>query len=355
MKIKGLTSVLLIMCIALSLLSIVFAAGLQTTNKRLHELQALIEGNNRSIRSVELQNSSEHYEYRKAKVQAALYNKQAALYSYSSGLHSKKKEHETALEKYRFQAEYYNVCLLIKNLTVLNSELELVTEQLEAEQEKLDLGHSTELAVKELQGIKRSLEDAIAKTNNTIATTKNSLKSRLSIGLNESFSPQFELPTTITNVKSYTVNALTTAVLSNNLELNTISNSITAQLILIRDFEAVLNINDNELLLARADFAKMQLEDEALRSRLELYVRQKHYEYTEAYSSINTQLQRKQVLQEKLVVLEQEYSEGVHSELEYKAAKLSIDKQLYEVEVSMVNYLNAGVILDLVNSGIWVK
>jgi hypothetical protein len=284
--------------------------------------------------------------------EAAILKNQLDQENFDISQYSQKQSQQKLTQEYQFQVNYYNVCLSMQQLQLNQSQLNLVNEQIIVEEEKLKQGTSTQLNVDQLSLNKQKILDQISTLNNTISLDQDVLKTELNQPLNIQFSPSFIIPDTVDNSNTYTLLTLTQACENDNLNLLEDNAFIGFYGTLATSLSACVDQSDPSYCNAVAEKSNTQIQADILRQQIDISAEQQYDEFSECLAAYNTSNQEKNVLNEKKLVLNAQYTSGSISELDYLTDNFSILQQLNAELSDTVNLINARTCIVLVQNGI---
>lgn len=353
---KSLTILLVVLVLSFGTFnSGVAVSNIDTNNKGIDDLKNLIPDDNAGIQGVDNDQQSLEAQYKAAYKQTAALEMSLEQMSLNKVLYTNKRNNQKVIEKYILQVNYYKTCLLIKQKEILNNQLEVLNLQITVEQTKLAQGNSTELNVRDLTNQKAVLVNSISEISDNIELSKNNLKAALNMDFDDAFTPSFSIPSVSTTALGYTLTTLKADCISKNVDVLTADNNIKAQSNYILKLKLVFSDTESEVIGAKSDLSKMQMNENVLKKSLTSYVKQAFSQYNQSVPKVQTANERNGILNDQLLVIETNHQLGNTSDLEYQQQKYDVNKQLYDINSTLVDYLNIKTLVDLIDRGIYIK
>lgn len=339
-----------------------YAAGRVYANKNLEDLKQYVETDSLNIQIVDVEQRILEGQYNEADKQLKEYKKQMALQqnqvdklNFQKLQYDKRRSQRKLIERYQLQVQYYNVCLLMRQLDFAQNELELINKQIEVEEEKLKQGLSTQLAVDDLVSRRSLASDNITSVSRAVELGKSEMKVKLNENKDIVFNPNFTIPSEAAGQDSYTLTGLTNSCKSNNLQLIEANAYAGYQNALADSIKSYVGETDSAYLTVSAELMKMRLSATAIDQSLGLYVEQQYNSFRDSLNHYNSMIGRKAVLSRQLQVIEERYNAGQISQLDRLNQRYNVLKELLDVDKAVVDKLNAGVMIGLVEQGIQIK
>ncbi|WP_163193612.1 TolC family protein [Clostridium thermarum] len=339
-----------------------YAAGRVYSNKNLDDLKQYVETDSINVQVIDLEKKAIESQYYEAYKQLVEYKKQTAIQQnqvdrlyFQMGQYQKKLKQQKLVEKYQLQVQYYNICLLMKQLNLAKSELELINKQIEVEEEKLNQGLSTQLAVDDLKSRKKLASDNITSITNAIELGKSEMKVKLNENKDVVFDPNFVIPTDVQGEDTYNLSTLTSKCKENNLQLAEINANIAFQSVLVNSIKSYVGDGDSSYIAVNTELSNLLLNKETVDKELSLYVEKQYNSFKNSLNNYNSMIQRKDILNRQLTVIDEQYNAGQISQLEKLTQRYSVLQELLDVDKAIVDKLNAITVMELVEEGIQLQ